>query len=125
MDTLIQNKHVSHNKVRKLFSIEDRQYLAVGFLEEGESATDGNTALVRIATKRRGAIGDEDTQYISERTSQLPTSLQPYDLVTNKRLPEDPRYVSGFYFASGRWAQEWSSLFGLWRAYVLVVRRLR
>jgi len=113
----------AHNKIRIPFEIDGRRFEAVGFLTEWESSVNGDEMLARTATENGGAIGDEDEAVLSERRDKLPTELQKYYLVTNRRHPGNSRNVSYFSWDGVRWHQYWSSLDDQWHGHGLVVRR--
>ena len=105
------------------FTLGDRNYEAVGFLEAGESSVDGDTMLARTADKNGGAVGEEDWKFIGEHRTELPTELERFYLVTDRRGRGDPRGVSFFIRDGSAWNEGWHSLGYRWFDDALVVRR--
>lgn len=123
----------AHKDIRILFAIkngeEERHYEAVGFLNEGERGTDGDTMLARIDGENGGAIGGEDVDFISKHLNQLPTGegLQRKELVTSQRCWFSTRYVVLFthdYCWHRKDDGGGGCLNNLWEGENLVLRRL-
>lgn len=113
----------AHKDIRILFTVEGRHYEAVGFLSEGEPPVGGDEMFSRTAAENGGAVGEGDEAFLSEHRDRLPESLRPYWLVTNRRNPDYPRYVSCFGRSGNRWCQGWRWLDYKWYDYDLIVRR--
>lgn len=105
------------------FTVGDRRFEAVGFLKEGERSVSGDEMLERTAGENGGAIGEEDEAFLRQHLEELPEALRRYYLVTGRRNPYRPQYVSCFLFASDGWFQCWLWLVNRWRDGGLVVRR--
>lgn len=117
---------VAHRDIRIPFTIADRHYEAVGFLNEGEESVDADTMFVRTAMENGGAIGEEDDDYIWAHRDQIPTQLQGYWPATNRHnIPEQmPRHIRCYGFYDGRWDRGWYGPGNQWYDWNLVVRRI-
>ena len=110
----------AHKDIRIQFTMEDRHFEAVEFLNEGEDSVSGDEMLRRVPD----AIGEEDTNFLEKRVGQdWSRDLWPYRLATNRRDPGDQRRVRFFYRSGFRWDRDWRRLDGQWHGYALVVRR--
>ena len=72
---------MAHKDIRVPFTVDGRNYEAVGFLNEGESPVSGDEMLKRTAGKNGGAIGGWDEEFLSKRLIKFPKELCPYVLV--------------------------------------------
>jgi hypothetical protein len=114
----------AHKDIRIRFTVEGRNFEAVGFLKEDDVSGYGDKMLRHTAGENGGAIGDEDEAFLRERLQQLPKSLQYYNLMTNRRRPGYPQHVSYFGFSGNKWGQHWDGLGHFRRRdHDLVVRR--
>ena len=110
----------THAEIRIPFTVDGRNFEAVGFLREGEPSVSGDEMLRRVPD----AIGEEDAKFLDERYGQdWSRDLWPYWLATAWRGPAYPRYVRFFDRYGGGWDRCWSYLDDQWHVCVLVVRR--
>lgn len=118
---------LDHKDTRFTFSLQNRIYEAVGFLNPGEANCLGTEMLQRTAGENGGAIGKEDEEFIIHWINELPVELQPYWLVT-QRLYEGnmQRNVSCLAWCTetGRWYRFWDWLGYSWFPRCLVLRRI-
>lgn len=99
-----------HKKICITFELEGRLFEAVGFLEAGEELSE-EEILRRVADKNNGAIGRDDTDFISEHLHNLPQELRRYYLITGCFAKDKPRYLVHFFFCVNSWhkSRGWSS----------------
>ena len=89
---------MAHKDVRILFTVQRRNYEAVGFLDEGEDSCAGDEMLRRTAVENGGAIGEKDEIFLWKHRAQLSKKLNGHCLFTGKCSPGDSQSqsVSGF-----------------------------
>lgn len=101
----------AHKDIRIEFEIDGRRFEAVGFLAEGENSVSGDEMIRRTANENNGGIGEDDYLFLSKkRRDKFPEELRQYCLITNRRYPDAPHYVSRFKWDGGEWLLGWSYL---------------
>ena len=114
----------AHKNICIKFTVDSRNFEAVGFLNDGERKVDAYTMLERTQYENNGAIADEDWEFLSERTNQFPEELREYALVTMREVPDRKGAISFFVcHCSDPWKQGWSWLLNNYDRFALVLRR--
>jgi hypothetical protein len=116
-------KHVPDVQSTAEFTICNRTYELVPFLEEGESYVSGDT-MVERAKELNANLGEEDGEFILERQAEIPKEFRGkfYMVFTAWRPPSRPRGVA-YLGWDGRWYQRWGWLGGDWGRRDRLVRR--
>lgn len=80
---------MAHKDIQILFTIDGRNYEAVGFLNEGEERISSDHMFARTANKNGGAIGTSDEQLLLDHQNKIPIELQDFSLIMNRRCIDD------------------------------------
>lgn len=102
------------------FTLDGRDFEAVGFLNEGESSATG-IEMIRRTNKDNNVVSEhEEWYFIWKHYAELPKELLNYLLITNRQEPGQPTLI--YYFGwTGRECKGW--LENRWSDKCLVLRR--
>ncbi|MDO8499800.1 MAG: hypothetical protein Q7S66_04020 [bacterium] len=113
----------THKDIRKLLSVLDRRYEAVGFLEKGELRVDSGTMLSRTKIENGGVIGGEDQEFLKKHRAKLGSQIDGYRLI----IGSEPgiSWLVWYLYKLSSWSFNyfWSDEES-WGIHDLVVRRL-
>ncbi len=113
---------MARKDIRIKFEVDGRRYEAVGgFLGEREKTVSRDTMFKRTDRENGGAIGEEDTKFLSERRHMFPKRLERYNLFSNVRSASSGG-ICCFHMQCGKWS--WGTLYGRLDKRCLVLRRL-
>jgi len=122
---------MSSKSICRGFSLGDRKYEAVGFLESGEKLIEVREAIRRATDANKVPIGKEDLEYVLKHQAEIPYRLDRFFLLTNSPISEDnaDEMVAYLFLENRKWCVQWDFLYSdcgypEFHIWTLVLRRV-